>query len=106
MPYNGTAYWIGFHQAYGFLLYDPGAPDCLGVSDVYLFDVSRAAFRVFPRDVVGSTRRQELWSSVDAHRRKDMFRQVRWYDERKEVHRALLVRQLPGLSGADRAGRP
>ena len=68
MPYNGTAYWIGFHQAYGLLLYDPGAPDCLGVSDVYLFDVSRAAFRALPRDVVGSALRQEPWSSVDEHR--------------------------------------
>ena len=52
MPYNGTAYWIGFHQAYGLLLYDPGAPDCLGISDVYLSDVNRAAFRALPRDVV------------------------------------------------------
>lgn len=97
MPYNGTAYWIGFHREYGLLLYAPGAPDSLGVSHVYLFDVSRAAFRAFPRSVAGSTCRQEPWSGVDEHRRKDMARQVGWYNERKEVHRALLWRQLQSL---------
>ncbi len=97
MPYNGTDYWIGFHQVYGLLLYDPGAPACLGDSYVHLFDVSRAAFEVFPRDVVGRKRVQELWSAVDPHRRKDMSRQVQGYDERKEHHRARLRRQLRDL---------
>lgn len=102
MPYNGTAYWIGFHREHGLLLYDPGVPECLGVSDVYLFDVSHAEFRAFPRDVVGSARRQEPWSSVDQHRLKDMSSQVRWYDERREAHRARLRRQFPDVRSPGR----